>query len=109
MFLFCFVLLLFSLIEPASSGLRISAGLEVSCLCVNWAINFVSQLSVVAVCLMATVFFTGNYDNMKFTWVCWKSGDSSPDLDDLGILNEVYPDGSNPTAPDGSKVGRFII
>jgi len=40
---------------------------------------------------------------MTFTWVCYKSGES-PNVNNVSTLNVVYPDGSNPTAPDGSQV-----
>ena len=39
---------------------------------------------------------------MDFTWICYASGESV-DMDALGSLQEVYPDGSVPTL-NGSEV-----
>ena len=44
---------------------------------------------------------------MTLTWVCYKSSDLSMDWSDVDALNVVYPDGSNPTDPDGNEVEKI--
>ena len=41
-------------------------------------------------------FVPGDYTGMNFTWICYSSGESV-DVDDVSLLQDVYPNGSPPT------------